>query len=113
MTHPPTPKDVHENWSTPTPQKSNEVKAWELLLEIAPEIKHLLPRTVNEPRPPLTPGKHFFLQMVACLKNPIYRAIIQAIVFDMIDDRVKELIVAYITEDTPWEDSPSSTNSKE
>jgi hypothetical protein len=113
MNHTPTQNDAHGNWSNPPTPKSTEVKAWELLLEIAPEIKHLLPRSVNEPRPPLTPGKHFFLQMVACLKNPVYRAIIQAIVFDMIDDRVKELIVAYITEDTPWEDSQSSTNSRE
>ena len=113
MTPKETPNGIHEEWSNPPTPKSNDVRAWELLLEIAPEIKHLLPRTVNEPRPPVTPGKHFFLQMVACLKNPVYRAIIQAIVFDMIDDRVKELIVAYITEDSPWEDSPSSTKSKE
>lgn len=108
-----TPNAVHEEWINPTPPKSSKVKAWELLLEIAPEIKHLQPRTVNEARPPLPVSKHFFLQLLAALTDPVMRSIIQAVILDMVDDRVKELIVSYITEDPPWEDSQSSTNSRE
>lgn len=93
---------------TPAPPKSSKVKAWELLLEIAPEISSLIKHDVRfEPRPPLPVGRAFFLQLLACLTDPLMRSIIQRLACEMVDDHVKDRIRSYITEDQPWDDSES------
>lgn len=98
---------------TPRLPKSGRSKAWELLLQIAPELQSIQPRSVNEPRPPSPVGRAFFLQLVATLTDPVMRSIIVAIVLDMVDDRVKELIAAYITEDDQWASLDGSTKPRE
>jgi hypothetical protein len=105
--------DDHPFASTAPPPKSGKQKAWEVLLRIAPELELIQRRGPNEPRPPDAIGNAFFLQIVACLLDPVKRSIIQAIITDMVDDHVKEQIRAYITEDEQWASSVNSTNPRE
>lgn len=84
---------------SPPPPKSGRQKAWEVLLQIAPELEHVHKTRNGEPRPPAEISDQIFLGLVACLLDPVKRAVITAIITDMIDDHVKEQIANILFKD--------------
>lgn len=77
----------------PLPKKSPRFERWQALIEIAPELRKLQRSGPREVPPPNQLSDHLFLALCACLVNPQRREILRALLFDLLQDDVIELLV--------------------
>ncbi len=88
-------------YDTPPPPlpRGSRAKAWAILKEIAPELEHLEPRSINEQAPPRPLSDGVFLSLAACLTDPVKKAIITAIIEELILPIIDKRIAAILTDD--------------
>lgn len=82
-------RSFHRYFDAPRPRRWQE---WQRLLQVAPQLKSMLPMSVNEPVPPFALGRDPFLRLAACFADPVLRETLRALIFDLLENDLREIL---------------------
>lgn len=83
----------------PLPPMSARQKAWQALLDLAPDLKGMNAPQYPQQLPPTPLANGLFLALCACLIDPRKRAVLRALFLDLLDDDIRKLILSFLQDE--------------